>query len=184
VDAAGAATTTWRNASSVRFLGATVAATLRQTGRLAGTLSASVYRERHDAGNLSGGFRRQATNWSAGGNATFKATRSVDLQGYLRYSPAQTLAQGRSSAFAFTYLGVRQKIGDPLVINLMFRDPFNLARWSTSTGDATYTQTSTSHNSLRGVSGSLTWTWGKPPEQKPRRQNAEPQAPEAPGQGH
>lgn len=184
VEAAGAATTTWLNASSIRFFGVSVAASLRQTARLGGTLSASVYREHHDASNLSSQFQREATNWSANGNVTFKTTRTLDLQGYLRYSPAQTLAQGRASAYTFTYLGARLKLGEKAWANVSFRDPFNLAHFSRSTGDATYTQVVTSHNSLRGVSGTLTWTWGRLPEQKPRRQSAEPPPqPDAPGQG-
>jgi hypothetical protein len=115
---------------------------------------------------------------------TFKTIKVLDLQGYLRYSPAQTLAQGRSSAFAYLSLGARLKLGEKGWANLWIRDPFNFAHYSTSTGDATYTQTSSSHNTLRGVSGTLTWTWGKLPEQKRRKQSGEqPAGPEVPGTG-
>ena len=183
VDGAGVATSTWLNASSVRYLGASVTASLRQTGRLGGTASFSVYREHHDAGNLSREFRREATNALANGNVTLKTTKTLDLQGYLRYSPAQTLAQGRSSSFTYLTLGARQKFGEKVSASLWIRDPFSMARWSRSTGDSSYTQTSTNRNRLRGASATVTWTWGKSPEQKPRRQSADSQQqPDAQGQ--
>lgn len=174
VDSSGVATTTWLNAASVSFLGASFTASLRQTGRVGGTASASVYRERHDARNVGAGFRRSATNWSANGNMTFKVTKSLDLQGYLRYSPAQTLAQGRIRAYAFTNLGARFKMGEKLSASLWMSDPFGLYRHITETQDAAHVQRSTSHYASRGVSLSLNWMWGKPPEQKQRRQSSEP----------
>jgi len=179
VNASGVAITTWLNASVVRFYGVSLATSLRQTGRLGGTLGASVYRELHDASNLSSQFQHDATNWSANGNVTVKTTRLVDLQASLRYSPAQTLAQGRTSSYTFESVGARVKLGRSAWANLWLRDPFNLAHSWRSTGDATYAQTSTSHNSIRGVSANLTWTWGEPPEEKPRRQGTEEQPQDA-----
>lgn len=182
VDTNGVATTTWRNASAVRFLGVSVTASLRQTGRLGGTVGASVYREHHDAGNLSSQYRSEATNGSANANLTFKLTPMLDLQGYLRFSPAQTLAQGRSSTYTFLNLGARWKVvGEKLTASLWVRDPFNMAHFSRTTGDSTYAQTSSSHNSLRGAAFTLSWTWGHAPNQTQRRQSAEESQPDATG---
>lgn len=177
VDSSGVATTTWLNASSVRFMGASFTASLRQTSRLGGTATVSLFRERHDAGNLSSSFTREATNWSANGNFTFKATASLSLQGYLTYRPEQTLAQGRIAAYTFTNLGARLKLGEKLSTSLWMSDPFGLYKYSTETRDAAHIQKSTSHYASRGVSLSLEWSWGKPPEQKQRRQSSD-QAPQ------
>lgn len=144
-------------------------------------MSFGVSREHHDASNLSSQYRQDVTGWSANGNVSFKTTKTLDLQGYLRYSPASALAQGRSSAFVYSSLGARRKLGEKAWASFTANDPFNLARFWSTTGDATYTQHSTQHNRMRSVSGSLTWTWGKPPEQKQRRQSAEQPQQETPG---
>ena len=182
VDATGVATSTYLNASSVRVFGATLTGSLRQTGRLGGTMTLGVSRENHDASNLSSQFRRDVTGWSASGNATLKTTARLDVQGFLRYAPPRALAQGRASSYTFTSLGARWKFNENASASLTVADPFKLARFSSVTGDATYAQTSATLSRLRSVSGSFRWTWGKPPEQKQRRQTAEQPQQEAPGQ--
>jgi hypothetical protein len=184
VDSLGAATTTWLNASSIRFLGGSLMASLRQTGRLGGTVNLSVYREEHDASNLSQHARRDATNWSVNGNATFKATQALDLQGWVRYSAAQTLAQGRISAMLYSSLGARLKLGERAWASLSVSDPFNLWKYTYVMSDASYAQTSTNRGTMRRAGLSLGWSWGKPPEQKPRRQTDEQPQQEQPVQVH
>jgi hypothetical protein len=173
VDSLGAAVTTWRNASSIRFLGGSLVASLRQTGRLGGTLNLSVYREEHDASNLARQARRDATNWSLEGNATFKAAKMLDLQSWVRYSPAQTLAQGHTSANLYSNFGARLKLGEKAWLSLFFNDPFDLWKYTFVTSDSTYVQTSTSRGTIRRIGLSLGWSWGKQPETKPRRQTDE-----------
>jgi outer membrane receptor protein involved in Fe transport len=185
VDSLGAATTTWLNASSIRFLGASLTASLRQTGRLGGTAGFSVFREEHDAGNLALDARRVAINWSANSNVTFKATKVLDLQSWVRYSPAQTLAQGRISATLWTNLGARLKLGEKAWASLWVNDPFDLWKYTFVTRDATHLQTSTNHYNNRRVLLSLGWSWGKPPEQKARKQaDEQPPQQEQPVQVH
>lgn len=179
----GVATGTWRNASSVRVFGASLTGSLRQTGRLGGTMNLGVSREHHDAGNLSEQFRRDGTSWSASGNVTFKATSTLDIQSYLRYSPARVLAQGRTSAYTFLQLSARRKLGEQAWLSIMFNDPFQWGRYWSRTGDSSYSQTSTSRNGNRSISGSFTWTWGKAPEQKQRRQTAEQPQGDSPAPG-
>jgi hypothetical protein len=77
-------------------------------------------------------------------------------------------------------LGARAKLaGEKLTASLWVRDPFNMAHYSRTTGDATYAQTSSNHNSLRGAAGTLTWTWGHVPNQTQRRQSADEPPPDA-----
>ena len=170
VDSAGAATTTWLNASSIDFLGASFTASLRQVKRLGGTVNVSVHRERHDATNLAGAFERTATNWSANGNVTFKLFEPLDLQAWARYSPAQTLAQGRVAANVFTNLGARLKLGKQASVGLWVNDPFGLWKYEITTRDAAHAQTTTNRYSIRSATINASWSWGKAPEQKPRKQ--------------
>ncbi len=179
VDSTGAAVTTWLNASAISYFGVSLTGSLRQTGRLGGTVSLGLFRERHDASNLSGALRSETTNWSASGNLTFKAASRLDLQGSANYQPARTLAQGRIEANVYSYVGVRWKITEQGSMSVWASDPFNVWRYRYATRDATYVQESSSRYSLRSITASLRWSWGKPPEQKPRRQgnDAQPQQP-------
>jgi outer membrane receptor for ferrienterochelin and colicin len=177
VNASGAATTTYMNASSSRFMGLSLTGSLRQTGCLGGTLGLGAFRQRYDASNIGTQFLHDVTGWSANGNVSFKATERLDLQSWLSYSPASALPQGHRAAFFNSSLTLRQKFGEKAWASLSINDPFDLSRSSSTTGDATYEQESRSNNRARSISGSFTWTWGKPPEEKQRRQSAEqPQA--------
>ena len=183
VDARGAATTTWVNAASVRVLGASLTGSLRQAKRLGGTMSLGLSREHHDASNVSASFVQDVLTWSATGNAIYRTWRTIDLQAYVRYSPKQVLAQGYSTANIRSSLGVRWKANDKLTGGLTVSDPFNVAHHTSSTGDPTYLQTTSTHTDVRGVSGSLTWSWGgKAPVEQERRQHSETPLPSSPGQ--
>ena len=182
VDEGGAAVTSWLNASSIRVFGATLTASLRQQGKLGGTMSVGVSRERHDASNVSASYLRDVLGWSANGNVSYRLRKTLDLQAYLRYSPKRALAQGYSSAYVGSTLAVRWKPTDKLSAGLSVNDPFNLAHYTSSTSDPTYAQTTTTHNNMRSASASLSWSWGgKPPEQKARRQSGDQPQQDAPG---
>jgi outer membrane receptor protein involved in Fe transport len=174
VDARGAATSTWRNASSVRMMGASLTASLRQTGRLGGTASVGIQREHHDASNLSNGYLRDVSGWSANGNLTYRTSPALDLQMYLRYAPGRALAQGRTSSYVGSNLGAKLKLSEKAWVSVTVNDPFDLAHWSSTTGDATYAQVSRTDNRMQSVSAAFGWIWGgQPPEQKQRRQTGE-----------
>jgi hypothetical protein len=183
VDARGVATTTWRNASSVRFAGASFTASMRQVKRLGGTLNLSAFRESHDAGNLDAGFRRVATRGSASATVMFKVNEPLSLQGNLRYSPAQASAQGRTDAITTMYLGGALKVGKRGYASLWVNDPFGLWHSRTETRDAAHHQVSTNDWSMRSVTLSAGWSWGKPPEQQKRRRPNEAPPQEGPGPG-
>jgi outer membrane receptor protein involved in Fe transport len=179
VDASGASVGTWLNASSVRVLGLTLTVSLRQQGRLGGTASVGVSRDHHDASNLSQAFLHDVVGWSANGNVAYKLRKTVDLQAYLRYSPRRALAQGFASSYIGSTLGARWKPNDRVSAGLTVNDPFNVAHYSSVTGDPTYSQVQRQNNNMRSVSASLSWSWGgKPPEQKQRRQSSDQPQPE------
>ena len=180
VDADGVAVTTWLNASSIRFVGTSLVASLRQTGRVGGTLNLSLYRELHDASNLSLRAQRDATIWSLSLNGTYKLTKVVDLQAWVRFNPAQTLAQGRVSGTLYSNVGARYKLSEKAWLNATVNDPFNLWKYTFESSDDTYTQTSTNRGSIRRYGLSFGWSWGKPPETKQRRQPDEQPQPDQP----
>jgi hypothetical protein len=101
---------------------------------------------------------------------TAKATKKLDLQIWARYNPAQTFAQGRLSGTFFSNVGARWKLSEQAWASLYVNDPFDLYRYRFTTSDASYTQASTNHASIRRTTLSFGWSWGKPPEQKVRRQ--------------
>lgn len=180
VDPNGVAVTTWLNAAAVRSFGASLMGSWRQTGRIGGTFNASLYRERHDASNLTQREQQDATLWSLSGNWTYKLTPVVDLQGWLRYNPAQTLAQGRQSGNLFTNLGARYKLGEKAWVALFMSDPFKLWKYEFTSRDASYIQSSVTRGTLRRTSLTAGWSWGRPPESKVRRpaEEAPPQEPQ------
>jgi outer membrane receptor protein involved in Fe transport len=181
VDAGGASVGTWQNASSIRTLGVSLTASLRQQGKLGGTASVGVSREQHDASNVSASYLRNVVGWTANGNLSYRVRKTVDLQAYLRYSPRRALAQGYSSAYIGSSMGARWKPNDRVSAGFNINDPFNLAHFSSSTGDPTYAQRSTQNNNMRSASASLSWSWGgKPPEQKQRRQSSDQAQPDSP----
>lgn len=185
VDAQGVSVTTWLNASSIRTAGASVTLSLRQTGHLGGTANLSVYREKHDASNLSLSARRDVTVWSLNGNANYSLTKKLDLQTNGRFSPAQTLAQGRISGQLWMNVGARLKFlkDDRGWINVNLNDPFKLWKYEYVTSDASYRQTTTNRGNIRGVYAGFGWSWGKPPETKQRKMSDDAPPPEqgAPG---
>ena len=183
VDGGGAAVSSWVNASSIRVFGATLTASLRQQGRLGGTMSVGVSREHHDASNVSASYFRDVLGWSANGNVSYRVRKTLDLQAYLRYSPKRALAQGYVTAYVGSTLGARWKPNDRVSAGLTINDPFNVAHYTRSTGDPTYAERTTTDNNMRSVSASLSWSWGgKPPEQRTRRQSSDqPQPESAPG---
>jgi outer membrane receptor protein involved in Fe transport len=169
VDANGVAMTTWLNAAAVRSVGASLMGSWRQTGRIGGTFNMSVYRERHDASNLTQREQQDATLWSVGGNGTYKLTSKVDLQGWVRYNPAQTLAQGRQSGNLYMNIGARTKLGEKAWIALFINDPFKLWKYEFVSRDASFVQSSVNRGTIRRSALSFGWSWGKPPETKARR---------------
>ncbi|MEQ1833023.1 MAG: TonB-dependent receptor [Candidatus Eisenbacteria bacterium] len=185
VDAQGVQVTTWRNASAIRTAGASFTASLRQTKRLGGNASLSVYREMHDASNVSASARRDLTVWSLNGYGNYSLTPKLDLQATGRFSPAQTLAQGRIRGVLWMNVGARLKLfkDDKGWASLNLNDPFGLWKYEYDTSDASFRQHTTNHGSVRSVWASFGWSWGKPPETKQRKQtdDAAPPDPAAAG---
>jgi outer membrane receptor protein involved in Fe transport len=182
VDAGGAATQTWVNATYVRVLGVSLTGSLRQVNRLGGTMSVGVSREHNYASDLADVFDNDVLIGSATGNVVYKVLKTIDLQAYVRYEPRHVLAQGYETSDVRSTLGVRWRPSEKFTGALTVSDPFNAAQHSNAIGDATYLEIGATHTNVRGVSGSLTWSWGgKAPVEMQRRQHSDTPLPTSPG---
>jgi hypothetical protein len=111
---------------------------------------------------------------------TIKATDRLDLQASQRYSPAVTLAQGRTLATWWTSAGASFKVDEHTSVSLWVSDPFAAYRYGSDSHDATFVQSTRSSSSIRGVSLGFSHSWGKPPEQKQRKQKGDAPSTDAP----
>jgi hypothetical protein len=134
-------------------------------------VSAGLNHEHHDASNLSGAATIDVTGWTGFGYMRCAVTKQLQVTAYARYAPARALAQGRASSYTAFNVGALRKFGEKASLSLWWNDPLHLAKYSSAIGDDTYAQTSSSDNHMRSVSATFTWSWGKQPEQKERRQS-------------
>lgn len=170
VDEAGVSTMTWENLASIESYGTTLTASLRPAGRVSGFASMSGYRELRDAGSLVSEFSGAALRWSASANTTVRVAPSLSVQGMARYNPPRDLPQGRYSSTLMTSVGARQELwGKKAWINLSVMDPFDLWRFEFQTRDRTHAQVSRSSWGMRMATASFTYSFGRPPQQAPRR---------------
>jgi len=174
VDSLGVSTLTWANVAAIRTYGTTLTASLRPAGRIGGSVSLNGYVEDRDAGNLSREYSRRAFLWSANGNASVRVTDAVSAQANVRYDPPREVIQGRIAGMLFSSFGVRHKLwGNRGSLDLFMNDPFGVFRFRLETRDSTHVQLSRSNFPMRQATLSVTWNFGKPPEQKSRRPEME-----------
>jgi hypothetical protein len=170
VDTLGVATSRWENAASAKAYGSNFTVSLAPTGRLSGSTTFSVYRDVRDGTNISSAYRRSGWLWSIGANLGFKVRESLTAQAFANHFPTQSILQGRASGYTFTSLALRQQLfGGRGSLSLNVSDPLNLYKYTSSTRDATYIQTSRSSFSSRVATVGFTFNFGKPPQQQSRR---------------
>jgi hypothetical protein len=179
VDTAGVSTITYANIASLTSGGASFTASLRQTGRVGGYASMSVYGTHYDAVGLGSAYAAgRHVYGSATANASLKLNGSLDAQGTLIYMPPRDLPQGRISHILYNYIGLRQRFGTVGWANISLLDPFRLYRYGITTRDGTHVQNSNSSYSLRAVSIGLTYRFGKPPQSNRVQRTQEDTAPQ------
>ena len=67
-------------------------------GRLTGFLGASAFRQVSDAANLAPGLSVSTFGWRARTNASYRFSRTFDLQTLFSYQAAMDVEQGRNAA--------------------------------------------------------------------------------------
>ena len=162
LDTLGVATRTFANVATSDAYGADFTVALRG-GRLTGFAGASAYRQVSDAANLAPGYSASTFGWTARTNASFKVSRTLDVQSLLFYQAAMTVEQGRNASRARFSLAARQKLrGDLVSVTLRVIDPFNLSHEASTTVDTRFTQSSVRRRPIRGLLLNFDWSFGKP----------------------
>ena len=185
IDDAGVSTTTFQNVATSDSYGADANGSLR-FGRLSGFGGLSAFKQVTDGSNLSTDVSNDAFGWSARGNLTFKATRTLDIQSFVMYRAAMRTEQGRMSAMTMTNVALRQKLhGDQTSVTLRVMDPFNAMKMGFVTDDGRFYQTSSRNFGARGLFLSVNYAFGQQPRLRPRAQEQQPDATPTPdGQPH
>ncbi len=170
VDSLGVSTVTYANSASSRSAGASVLASLRPMGRVSGSVNLSLYRYVTNASNISPELQRSSTTWSLGGNAAARVTKTLNGQFFASYYPSRPLPQGRSTGYVFSQMGLRQQLlNNRATLNACIFDPLDLMRYRYETSDHTHIQTSRTTMKARAFTLSVTWNFGKPPQQNSRQ---------------
>ena len=175
VDSVGVSTVTWANIRTTDTFGSSLTASLRQTGRLGGMVSLSVYSTRYDAPDLSAAYAQRHVYVSANANTSLKVNKSLDAQIMAMFAPPRALPQGRISSMFYSNLGLKQKFGTKGWANITVMDPLSLYHYTFTTSDRTHVQSSRSNIRMRSISMSLTYSFGKPPQSARKQTGSEDQ---------
>ncbi len=107
----------------------------------------------------------------------FKVREGTDLQGFVFFRGPQQSLTGRQKGFAFSTIGVNQRLSPQLSLAARVNDPFGLARFefeSDNERNGTLTQSHTEFDpNIRQASFTLTYTFGSSqnrPQQTPQPQ--------------
>lgn len=166
IDGACVTIRTFANVSTTDAFGADVTVALTG-GRLSGFTGASAFRQVSDASNLGPGLNARTFGWTARTNASFRFSKTLDVQAILSYRGATTVEQGRNASQTRISLAARKKLmNDRLSLTLRIIDPFNTSRESNTTIDPRFTQVSDRRRKIRGLLLNVNWMFGKVKEEE------------------
>jgi outer membrane receptor protein involved in Fe transport len=166
----GVTTLTFQNLDTQDSYGAdlTLAAA---AGPARGFLSGSVSRVVTDGGSVETGLASDALSWTLRGNVQLRVREGTDLQFFGFYRAPQEVEDGRISAMGFTTLGFNQRLSDRLSVALRVNDLLSTTRFEFRTGDGeTFRLNGVRDPDVQQFSGTLTYTFGRPPQRRPQQQ--------------
>ena len=167
IDSAGVTTRSPTNVETADAYGADFNVSF-SGGRLGGFAGGSAFRQVSNAGNLGPGYSARTFGWSAQTNASYRVSRTVDLQSIISYRGATHVEQGRNASQLRVNLAGRKKLmEDRLSLTLRVIDPFNSSRERSFTTDPTFYQVTDRQRLIRGLLLTANWMFGKPTEDKP-----------------
>ena len=140
---------------------------LAQLGPLRGFVSGSVYQEvtTAEAENETA----EALTYDARASVQAKLREGTDLQFFIFYRGPSKIIGGEREGFAFSTLGLNQKISDRLSLSARVNDPLSLARFQFQTNTAFADTRGTFDPDIQQVSATLTWTFGSGPQRQQRQ---------------
>ncbi|MDB4908163.1 MAG: TonB-dependent receptor [Gemmatimonadetes bacterium] len=169
IDTLGVTTRTFANVATSNSYG-TDATVALHGGRLSGFMGASAFRQESNAANLSPGLSAHTFGWTARTNASLRVSKGFDLQSIFFYQAPTTVEQGRNASRTRFNLAARQKMmDDRLNLTLRVIDPFNTSVEKFTTNDPRFIQVSNRRRIDRSLLLSVTWNFGKPPEEEKLR---------------
>jgi hypothetical protein len=165
IDSAGITTRTFANIATSDAYGGDATIALNE-GRLTGFAGASAFHQSSDAANVASGLSISTFGWRARTNASYRFSKTFDLQTLFSYQPAMTVEQGRNASRTQFSMAARQKLmDDQISLTLRIIDPFNTSREGSTTIDPRFYQVSNRARAIRGLLFSVNWTFGKPDKQ-------------------
>ncbi len=182
VDSSGITRGTFANVALSTSYGTDLNGNLR-AGRLTLFGGGSVFGVRTDAHNVTPDVSFRGSGWNARGNVTYKVSPIVDVQAFVFYRAPQQIEGGRLRGFTWNSLALKGKLnGDQSTLTLSAQDPFNLIRFGSQTVNGPLVQTTTTRFGARALRLSYNYTFGKPPQFRPSKGDAQP-APSDAGSG-
>ncbi|MDB4882150.1 MAG: hypothetical protein JWL95_916 [Gemmatimonadetes bacterium] len=166
IDSVGVATRTFANVATTDAYG-TDATVALHGGRLSGFVGASAFRQVSNASNLDSTLSAKTFGWTARTNASYRFSKTVDLQTLFFYQAPMTVEQGRNSSRTRFSLAARQKLmSDQVSLTLRVIDPFNNSHEQSTTIDPRFYQVSDRRRADRGLLLSANWSFGKSPKER------------------
>ncbi len=89
-----------------------------------------------------------------------KVREGTDLQAFVFYNGPRPSVDGERKAFAFSTLGLNQKLSDQLSLAARVNDPFGLAKFEFVTNDGRVLRATSFDPTIRQASFTLTYTFG------------------------
>ncbi len=133
-----------------------------------GFVSGSVFRAEIDGGEIDPSINFGVTSWSARASLQAQLMENTSLQFFGFFRGPRAIANGSSSGFGFTSLGLQQKLmDDALSINLRINDPLSTIRFEFESENDVYSELGIRDPAVRSIAATLTWTFGKRAERRP-----------------
>lgn len=132
-----------------------------------GFVSGSVFRAETDGGDVDPSINFGVTSWSARTSLQAQLLPNTSVQFFGFFRGPRAIANGSSSGFGFTSLGIQQKLmDDALSLSLRVNDPFSTTRFEFESGNDVYTELGIRDPAIRSFAATLTWNFGKKPENR------------------
>jgi hypothetical protein len=164
IDSVGVATRTYANVSTSDSYG-TDATVALNGGKLSGFAATSLYRQVSNAANIATGLSVKTFGWSAQTNASYRFSRTFDVQAIISYQAAVDVEQGHNAARTRVSMAARQKIfNDRMSATLRIIDPFSTSRETSTTTDPRFYQQTSRLRHIRGFSLTLSRNFGSAPK--------------------
>ena len=116
----------------------------------------------------------EALNYNARTSLQVKVREGTDVQGFVFYNGPQPSVDGKRKGFAFSSIGLNQRITESLSLAARVNDPFGLAKFEFETDSGQVFRFTEFNPGIRQASFTLTYTFGS----NPRRPQQQPQQPQ------